>query len=75
MFKERFVCSLEMEASDSNLRNEVCCVIKFCYRLGKKVPKTINNNNNKAYKDKCFGKSTIFRRHSDFKKGHFSAKN
>ena len=25
-----------------------------------------------AYKDKCFGKSAIFRWHGDFKKGNFS---
>lgn len=61
-----------MEMSDSELKNEMRCAIKFCYRLGKTAPETVKLMK-EAYKDKCFGESTIFRWHGDFKKGRLSA--
>ena len=50
----------EMEVNDSELRNKMHCVRKFCYHLGKTVSETIKLMKD-AYKDKCFGESMIFR--------------
>ena len=56
-----------MEVSDSELRSEMHSVVKFCCSLSKTSPETVKLIS-EAYKDKCFVESTIFRRHSDFKK-------
>ena len=61
-----------MVVNDSELRNEMCCAIKFCYHLSKTAQETVKLMK-EAYKDKCFGESMIFRYYGDFKKECFSA--
>ena len=61
-----------MEVSDFELRNEMRCSIKFCFRLGKTAHETVKPMN-EAYKDKCFDEFTIFGWHNDFKKGRLPA--
>ena len=54
-----------MAASDSGLRNEVHGAIKVCYNSGETASETVKLMK-EAYNDKCFGKTTIFRRYDDF---------
>ena len=44
-----------MEVSDSELRNEILCAVKFYCCLGKTDPEILKLIK-EAYKDKCFGK-------------------
>ena len=46
------------------IKNEMDCVIKFCYELGKTAPETVKLMK-ETYKNKCFGESAIFRWHGD----------
>lgn len=55
------------------------CAIKFCYNLGnfylgKTIPETVNLME-KAYKNKCFGKSMSLRWHGNIKKIYVSLQN
>ena len=67
-----FLCPTKMEVNDSELKNEIQCVIKFCYHSGKTATKTIILTK-QIYKDKCFDEFTIFGWHNDFKKGRLPA--
>ena len=49
-----------MEASCSELRKEIYCVIKVCYRF-RKIASEIVKSIKGACKDKCFRESSIFR--------------
>ena len=60
-----------MEMSDSELRNEMLCGLKFCSLFNKIALETVKLMK-EAYKGKCFGESTIFRLHGDFKIGRLS---
>ena len=49
------------------------CATQFFYNFDKTGPETFKLMKD-AYKEKCFNESTIFRWHSNFKKGRLSAK-
>lgn len=55
---------------DSELKSEICSAIKFCYPLDKTTPEKVKLMI-KAYKNKWFGESMIFRWQNDFKKCTF----
>ena len=62
-----------MEVNDKEFKKkEMRSVALFCYRLSKIASETIKLIK-EACKDKCFGKSIIFRWHGDFKVRHMSA--
>ena len=65
-----YIFATEKEVSDSKLKNNMHCAIKFCYYLGKMAPENVKLMK-EAYKD--FGESMIFRWHSDFKTECLSA--
>jgi transposase len=58
--------------SDRDLKNEMRCAVRFCHRLGKSAPETIQMMK-EAYKEDCLGESTIFRWYKAFKEGRESA--